>query len=195
MNVVAKAVSSKKSVSFLRRSWDFTKRLYRAARDERASPREIGWAIGIGVFVGCSPALGFHGMVALGAATLFKKNRLFCWLGSRVCNVVTLPFVVIAEIEVARWLRTGAFIALDRSKVLDDAPALLLDWALGLIPVGGALAVSFGLGAFALSTYRARRAARLGETPRKLAPGEDASHNVLHERESRLPGAPPPSKP
>ncbi len=177
-------------MSFLRRSWDFAKRLYRAAKDERASPREIGWAVGIGVFVGCSPALGFHGLVALGAATLFKKNRLFCWIGSRVCNMITLPFVVLAEIEIARFLRTGQWLALDRDKVLEQAPSLLLDWSLGLVPVGGGLALVFGFGSFAWARYRAARS-----TSRKLAPVEDVSHNVLHERESRLSGAPPPPKP
>lgn len=174
-------------MSFIRRSWDFTKRLYRAAKDERAEPSEIGWAVAIGVFVGCSPALGFHGLVALSAATLFKKNRLFCWLGSRVCNVVTLPFIVGAEIEVARFLRTGQWLTVNRDTIVEQAPSLLLDWLLGLVPVGGALAAVLGLGAFAFSRHRARR--------RNLAPPEEPSHNILHERESRVPGAPPPSKP
>jgi uncharacterized protein (DUF2062 family) len=182
-------------VSFLRRSWEFTKRLYRAARDERASPREIGWAIGIGVFVGCSPTLGFHGVVALGAATLFKKNRLFCWLGSRICNVVTLPFIILAEVQVAHFVRTGAWLAIDTSNMLAQAPGLVLDWALGLVPVGGPIAVACGLAAFGLATLRDRRRARKDETHRKLASTEGLSHNVLHERESRLSGAPPPPKP
>lgn len=177
-------------MSFLRRSWDFTKRAYRAAKDERASPAEIGWAVGIGVFVGCSPAVGFHGAVALFVATLFRKNRLFCWVGSRVCNVITLPFVVLAEIEIAHVLRTGQWLAIDREKILEQAPSLLLDWSIGLVPVGGVLALTLGMGSFVLARRRDRK-----RVNRNLAPAEDLSHNLLHERESRLSGAPPPSKP
>jgi uncharacterized protein (DUF2062 family) len=166
-------------MSFIRRSWDFTKRIYRAARDERATPREIGWAVGIGVFVGCTPALGFHGLVALGAATLFRKNRLFCWIGSRMCNMVTLPFIVLAEVEVARLLRTGHWVSLDRNTILDQAPSLIGDWILGLLPVGGVLGVAFGLLAVALARARDRRVA----ARQKLAAPDDLSHNHPHARD------------
>ena len=160
-------------MSFLRRPWEFTKRIYRAARDERASPREIGWAVGIGVFVSCGPTFGFHGLVALAAATLFRKNRLFCWLGARFGNVVTLPFIVFAEVNVAHLLRTGHFATIERSTVLNQAPSLLLDWIIGLVPVGGVLGLLGGLAAFAFAKRRARR---------KLASASGLSHNVVHER-------------
>ena len=174
-------------MKFVRKSWDFAKRLYRAALDENASPPEVGWAVGIGAFIGCSPALGFHGVVALFAATLFKKNRLFCWLGSRVCNVLTLPFIVGAEIEVARLLRTGQWLVIDRNTIVDQAPSLLLDWSIGTVPVGGVLALVLGFTCFFVSRFRAKR--------RNLAPSSDLSHNILHEPERRVSGAPPPSKP
>jgi uncharacterized protein (DUF2062 family) len=160
-------------VKIIRRSWDLTKRVYRAARDERATPREIGWAVGIGVFIGCTPALGFHGIVALAAATLFRKNRLFCWLGSRVSNFLILPFLVIAEVEVGRVLRTGHSVSLDRHSILDQAPALMGDWLIGLVPVGGVLAVALALAASALARAR----------DRKLALGADVSHNHPHARD------------
>ena len=90
-----------------RRLWDRIKRLWSLAKSERASPREIGWAVAIGAFAGCTPAIGFHGGLALALATLFKKNRLFAWLGSRISNMVFLPFIVIAEVQVAHYARTG----------------------------------------------------------------------------------------
>ena len=167
-------------MSFIRRTWESTKRVYRKALDERASPREIGWAVAIGVLIGCSPALGLHGWLALGAATALRKNRLFCWLGSRVCNVLTLPFVILAEIETARLIRTGHLVALDRSTILEHAPSLIGDWFLGLVPVGGVLAVTLGLGAFAVASLRFRRA-----ESRKLARIADSSHNHPHEPSER----------
>lgn len=148
--------------------WEKTKLIWQRAKSERAEPKEIGWAIAIGVFVGCSPSIPFHTAVALAAATLFKKNRLFTWIGSRLCNALTLPFIAIAEIQVAHRVRTGDWMSIDREHVLDQIPALLLDWCLGLIPVGGGLALVFGLAAWQVALRRDRRRAaalRAAEEP------------------------------
>ncbi len=142
--------------AFLRRVWARTRDIWRRARNERASPREIGFAVGIGVFAGCTPALGFHGPAALALATLLRLNRLWAWLGSRVANVVTLPFIVYAEVQVSHHLRTGAWMTLDREHVLEQWRSLLLDWMIGLLPVGGGLGLALGLLAFLVSTLRSR---------------------------------------
>ena len=143
----------------LRRLWDRIKTVWRLAREERASPREIFWAVFLGVFAGCTPAVGVHGWVAVGLATAFRKNRLFAWLGSRISNMVILPFIVIAEIEIAHVARTGDGVTLDRAHVLDQARELLLDWCLGAIPVGIALGLLIGAAAYAFALRRDRRRA------------------------------------
>jgi len=139
--------------------WEKTRLLWQRAKSERAEPKEIGWAIGIGVFVGCSPSIPFHTVVALAAATLFRKNRLFTWLGSRICNFVTLPFIATAEVQVAHRVRTGEWMTIDREHVLDQVPTLLVDWLLGMIPVGGILALVLGVTAWQLARRRDRRRA------------------------------------
>jgi uncharacterized protein (DUF2062 family) len=139
-----------------RRLWDKLKALWRLARSERASPREIGWAVAIGAFAGCTPAVGFHGWVALALATLFRKNRLFAWLGSRVSNILILPFIAFAEVEIAHRFRTGIWVSLELDRALEQAGGLLLDWCLGTIPVGGAIALVLGLGAWAVAARRQR---------------------------------------
>jgi uncharacterized protein (DUF2062 family) len=143
-----------------RRLWEKLKLLWALAKSERAAPREIGWAVAIGAFAGCTPAVGVHGWVAVGLATLFKKNRMFSWIGSRISNVFLLPFIVLAEIQVSHRLRTGAWMDVDRRHVLDQAPHLLLDWCLGSIPVGAALALALGLLAFWLARRRDARVQR-----------------------------------
>jgi uncharacterized protein (DUF2062 family) len=145
--------------AYLRKLWFHTRALWVRAKSERASPAQIGWAFGIGVFAGCTPALLVHGWVALGLATLFRLNRLFAWIGSRVSNFMVLPWIVLAEIQVAHRLRTGAFLALTKEDALAQGPALLVDWCIGTLPVGGALAIFFGLLAYVVSAIRARRRA------------------------------------
>ena len=111
----------------------------------------------IGAFAGCTPAVGIHGPVAMGLATLARKNRLFAWLGSRISNMLMLPFIALAEIQVAHRLRTGAFLDLTRDTALEQAPHLILDWCLGTIPVGVTIGAVMGMGAYGLAHRRDRR--------------------------------------
>ncbi len=142
-----------------RRLWAKLKTLWKLAASERASPREIGWAVAIGAFAGCTPAVGVHGPLAIGLATLFKKNRLFAWLGSRISNMVFLPFIAIAEVQVSYRVRTGEWLKLDRDQALDQAGALLLDWCLGTIPVGIVIGFVMGMTSWAFARRRDRRRA------------------------------------
>lgn len=162
-----------------RRVWARVRSLWLAAKNERASPREIGVAVGLGVFAGCTPALGFHGGLAVLLATVFRKNRLFCFLGSRVANAITLPPIVIAAVQLAHYVRTGALLSLDRERVLEQGPTLLVDWLLGCVPVGGALGALLGYAAYLWAKRRdARRAARdAAEPPAAVTrePGADAT--------------------
>ncbi len=132
--------------------------LWRRAKSERASPAQIGWAVGVGCFLGCSPAIGFHGGLAVAAATVLRLNRLWAWLGSRSSNIFVLPFLAAAEVEVAHRLRTGDWVTLDRAHLLEGAHKLVLDWLLGMIPVGVPLSVLLGALAYAWARRRTLKA-------------------------------------
>lgn len=151
-------------VAVLQRLWLRIKALWHRAKTERATPREIGWAVFLGGFLGCTPALGFRGWLSIGAATLLRQNRLFAWLTSQVlANMIVTPPIVVAEVQIAHRLRTGAWVAIDRDHALEQAGALLLDWCLGTIPVGIAVGGALGLLAFALARARDRRRATAAE--------------------------------
>ncbi len=162
-------LSAVKRMSRARRALKKTRRLakllLRRARTERASPKEVGHAVFIGVFSGCSPAVGLHGWIAIGLASLLKKNRLYAWIGSRVSNMVVLPFIVVAEVQSSRLLRTGHLAPITRDHVLDQAPALMLDWILGSIVVGGALGLVLGALAYAWALRREKRNAVAAPPP------------------------------
>lgn len=142
-----------------RRLWEKLKLLWKLAKSERATPREIFWAVFVGVFAGCTPAVGVHGPLALGMATVFRKNRLFAWLGSRISNMLFLPFIAIAAIQLSHRLREGAWLALDRATVLEQAGELLLDWCIGMFPVGFGLGAIVGGIAYWFAARRDRRRA------------------------------------
>jgi uncharacterized protein (DUF2062 family) len=153
--------------AWLRRWWGRAVALWHRAKNEYATPREIGVAFAMGAFVSCTPLIGFHVWIALGLATVFRLNRLFAFLGSRVGNSLILAWVVLAEIEIAHRLRTGAFIPLTARDALAQGPSLLLDWCLGTIPVGAAVALVVGALAYAVARLRDARVRRrtLAEPP------------------------------
>lgn len=149
-----------------RRLWEKIRLLWKLAKSERATPSEIGWAVAIGAFAGCTPAIGVHGPLAMGLATLARKNRLFAWLGSRISNMMMLPFIALAEVQISHRLRTGAYLELTLDNALDQAPNLLLDWCLGTFPVGGAVGLVMGLTTWAFAHRRdARKRRALASSP------------------------------
>jgi len=137
---------------YWRRFWERARDLWERAKREHSTPREVGWSVAIGVFCGCTPFIGLHMWMALGLATVFRLNRLWAFVGSRVSSNVVFAWLAFSEVEVAHRLRTGAWEQLAPEDVLSQSRQLLGDWLLGSILVGGALAAVLGLLA-----YRAAR--------------------------------------
>lgn len=150
----------------IERTRERVRALWRAAKNERASPKEVGFAVAVGVFAGCTPAVMFHGWVAVGVATLLRLNRLYAFLGSRVSAFFIFPFIVLAEIQSSHFLRTRTWLALTWKNAVEEGATLLGDWLLGTILVGTPLAVLFGFSAYWLARRREiRRAAAAAESP------------------------------
>jgi uncharacterized protein (DUF2062 family) len=124
---------------------------------EHTTPREISIAVAMGVFVGCTPAFGLHGWIALGLATLFRLNRIWSWAGSRVSNFLIYPWIVIGEIELGHYLRFGDHMHLSEKEVMENRGKLMIDWLLGSIPVAVVAAIVFGALAFGLAHLRLRK--------------------------------------
>lgn len=152
--------------------------LVRMLLRERATPKEVGQAVAIGVFMGSSPALGLHGWLAVGLATVCKRNRVFAFLGSRVSFFLLMPWIVLSEIEAAHWVRTGALAPIDRHHIVAEAGTYLLDWCLGWLLVGPIYSVVLGLAAVPLWAWwleRARKKALSPGTPLPLPPPSSES--------------------
>ena len=147
-------------MTIFRRARDRAVALWRLLRDERSSPREVAAAVAVGAFAGCTPAVGFHGGLAVTLASFLRLSRIWAFVGSRVSNVVLLSWIVFAEIETSHRLRIGAWIALSTADVLAHAGGLLLDWCLGSVVVGAAIASICGVLAYGLARWRGGRAAR-----------------------------------
>ena len=158
--------------------------LYLRIRHEHASPRHVAEAVSLGAFIGCSPFFGLHGWLALGAATVLKRSRLFAFVGSRVCVFFIMPWIVLVEIQSVHRIRTGEFVPASKETILGQAPHLLLDWILGWFLIGIPLSFLLGLLAYAWAKRRDARDAR---------DAQDADGAINQRSTSRPP--PPSSEP
>jgi len=159
-----------------------TRELWQRALREHSSPREIGWSLAIGVFSGCTPFLGLHMWIALALATVFRKNRLWAFVGSRVSSSLVFVGIAIASIElghrlrsgvwlplaprealahargflfaVGRWLVHGGRQSLDPSESSSHDVAYFVDWLVGAFVVGCALAATIGQAGYRIARRR-----------------------------------------
>ena len=110
-------------------------------RTEHNTPIRQALAIGLGLFIGATPFIGFHLALSLGLGWLFGLNRLKVYLAANISNPLVAPFLFALEIQVGTWLRSGQFLSAAR---LDEVrlQGLAIDILLGSAVVGSVLAVA-----------------------------------------------------
>jgi len=73
----------------------------------RSSPQEIARGLAIGVFVGITPFIGIHMILAVALAVLLKGNKFMALLGTWVGNPLTFSFIFFLDYKVGRWILGG----------------------------------------------------------------------------------------
>ena len=134
--------------ALLRKLWKRVQALWVQVWNENASPRQVGWAIAVGVYCGTSPFWGLRWLLAVGFATVFRLNRLLTYVGSRLSSnfVVTVPMALL-EVQLAHKLRTGEFLSIGRADFeAIEAPNDLLEKVKGILEFVLRILVDFTLG-------------------------------------------------
>ncbi|MFN7979026.1 MAG: DUF2062 domain-containing protein [Vicinamibacterales bacterium] len=117
------------------------RRFARELRTEAATPARRAAAVGLGVFIGCTPFYGLHLAISYGLAWLFGLSRLTVYLFANISNPFVAPFLVFAEVQVGRLVRGGAFYPLTV-----DALRTMRPWTFGADLLAGAAVVGALLG-------------------------------------------------
>ena len=86
----ARRVPSRRSAARLR-----LQRLVYTLRTEGASRSREAWAIGLGLFVGCSPFIGLHLGMCVALGWLFGLNRLKLYLAANLVNPLIMPAILV----------------------------------------------------------------------------------------------------
>ncbi len=104
-------------------------------------------AIGVGVFIGCTPFVGFHTLIAAGLSFLLRLNFIWLCVGTQI-SFGPMPAILIpAALELGKYLGVG--------------------WALGTVIMGAVLGVLVGLISYGIlknAKKRAKSAAWNGRT-------------------------------
>jgi uncharacterized protein (DUF2062 family) len=144
------------------------RKLWHHLRDEHSSPRELGMAVALGLFVGCLPLYGLHLGLCLALAWALRLNKATVYLAANISNPFAIPVLVAAGIAVGEWLRFGHWRPVDLERGRDLAekikllsgqvPDFFLSCLIGDALIGAALALLCG----PLVFFAARRLQRRG---------------------------------
>jgi uncharacterized protein (DUF2062 family) len=130
---------------------------------EHASAGRLGVAVALGVFVGCTPFLGFQVLIVIAIATLFKLNRIAALLGAQVSTPPITPLLLFANAQVGAVLLHRHWLPISFEAVRAAPNAmwvldLFLEMLVGGLAVGGVLALGFGgLTSWLVRRRRARK--------------------------------------
>lgn len=103
---------SKERVNFMQRMWNSarisslnTLLVMVSLLKTHRSPRELSMALGLGVFIGCTPFMGMHSVILIPFALALRLNAIIMWLGTHVSTPILIPFVLMSELWIAEhWL-------------------------------------------------------------------------------------------
>lgn len=157
------------------RSWRYvSKRVLRLT----SSPHSVAAGVAAGVFVSCTPFLGFHMIMAAVIAYAIGGNIVASAIGTTFANPLTLPFLWGGSLELGRLLLYGSFSGepvhigrmLEEMSFAELWDPLLKPMAVGSVPIGLVLALFFYvLARVATAAFRRQRRIRLAENARRRA--------------------------
>jgi uncharacterized protein (DUF2062 family) len=118
------------------------RRMFFTLRTEGGGPRRDALALGLGVFIGCSPFYGFHLLLVWFAGRWLHLNRLKMYLAANISNPLFSPLLVLSEIQIGAWVRRQQWHALSLTTIRDTNPWLYgLDLIVGSLVIGATLGV------------------------------------------------------
>ncbi len=132
---------------------------FRRLQDE---PWKLARGMALGVFVGFTPTVPFHTLAILFLAPLLGISPIAAFVGTQVCNPVTLPAIYLAAFKVGNLLlHRGAPLRLSESYCSLDLLHLLWKGGLALQVGGLIIAVPPAILAYFLSMWVIKRYRRL----------------------------------
>ena len=127
-----------------RRSW--LRRLYMTLRTEHRTPAKVGFGVGVGVFVGCTPPLPLvHPLLSVLLATLFRLNSAIVYAAAYVGNPLTAVPILFSEIQLGHHILHGEWLPVTLADVETlGVLGIVTDLLVGMVVFGLALGTLLG---------------------------------------------------
>ena len=126
------------------------RRAFYDLRTEHAGAGREAAAIGVGVFIGCTPFFGFHLLICWAVASVLRLNRVYVYLAANISNPLFAPFLILSELQAGALMRRGAFQSLTLAAIrATDVRSFGLDYLLGALVVGAVLGIVAATGTYA----------------------------------------------
>ena len=106
-------------------------------------------ALGLGVFIGCTPFYGIHLLLCWLVGRLAHLNRLKLYLAANISNPLFSPVLIFSELQAGAWVRRGTFHDVSIETLRHVSP-----WTFGADILVGSVVVGGTIGIFtAVATY------------------------------------------
>jgi hypothetical protein len=141
----------------------------------QGDPRKLALGMALGIFIGVTPTIPFHTVLALALAPLLRVSVVTAVMGVWLCNPLIQPAIYLASYAVGRRLLFRGD-ALQLPEIWDLSSVLDLLWRGGLaLQVGGVLlaippaVASYFLTLWVIRSYRRQRLRRVQDVRRQLS--------------------------
>lgn len=78
--------------------------LYEDFLGNQDSPKKKALSISLGILIGLSPLWGFHSVIVIFLAILFKLNKVIAFAFSNISFPPFIPFVILMSLQTGNWL-------------------------------------------------------------------------------------------
>jgi uncharacterized protein (DUF2062 family) len=131
----------------------------------QGDPKKLAWGMALGVFIGVTPTVPFHTILALTLAPLLGISPVTAYFGIWVMNPITIAPMYLAAYKVGKFCLHAAGTPLIMPDSYDFQALLQLLWKGGLaLQVGGIIIalppaiISYFLTLWIVQRYRQRKA-------------------------------------
>ena len=154
-------------------------RVYERFLKIRGHPREIGLGFALGLFIGMTPVMGLHLIIAVPLAALLKWNKISAGIGVWITNPLTAPFIYgmtyltgarIMGLKKAHYVVDPEQSITIISKIITKAPNVFFSLIIGGIILGIPVAIiGYYFSYYAVLEYQTDIKKKFVEKKEKLA--------------------------
>lgn len=95
------------------------KSLYNKIVRSHATTEEVAQGFALGIFISLTPTMGFHSVIAISLAALFKKNEISCLIGVWLTNPLTMFPIYFFVYEIGTKIIGSKFTVLRPDSIRD----------------------------------------------------------------------------